>query len=96
MCAAGAAVGVGTDAAMAVAAAGLHATTVLQQRQQVLLTAWLHELLVSVQRELVERDELQHMLREMMQQQDEHRVAVLCRCPSTAREAGRAGAGGAR
>ena len=70
---------------MAVAAAGLHATTVLQQRQQLLLTAWLDELLVTVQRELVERDESQHMLREMVERQDEHRVAVpLPRfCPRT-------------
>ena len=49
---------------MAVAAAGLHATTVLQQRQQVLLTAWLDGLLVTVQQELVERDEPWHLLRE--------------------------------
>ena len=52
------------------------AATVLQQRQQLLLTAWLDELLVTVQRELVEREESQHLLRETVERQDEHGVAV--------------------
>ena len=61
---------------MGVAAADLHAATVLQQRQQVLFTIWINELLLTVRRERAERDVLRHQLRETLECQDEQREAV--------------------
>ena len=62
--------------AVGAAAAALDAATMFQQRQQLLLTAWLEELLVTVPRERAVRYESRHRLRNTQERQDEQWVAV--------------------
>ena len=62
--------------AVGAAAAALDAATMFQQRQLLLLTACLDELLVTVRRERAERDVLRHRLRNTQERQDEQWVAV--------------------